>query len=100
MWVTETHDRATYYQRAANLSAGGIYLDGTIPHPRGTIVTLQFTLPGESEAISCRGIVVGDPNEDHLGMHLMFVDIADHKVRRRLSRYLAATGAKPDDGGR
>ena len=98
MWVTETHDQATYYQRSGNLSAGGIYLDGTIPHPRGTIVSLQFTLPGETEAITCRGIVVGDPTPQHLGMHVMFVDIADHRVRRRLLRYLGPTGGDPGGG--
>ncbi len=95
MWVTETHDRATYYQRSGNLSAGGIFLDGTIPHPRGTIVNLQFTLPGEAEAITCRGIVVGEPSEEHLGMHLMFVDVVDRRIQRRLSRYLARTD-RPD----
>jgi hypothetical protein len=77
MWVTETHDGATYYQRSANISIGGIYLEGTIPHASGTMVNLKFTIPGDSEPSELRGIVVGDDDDAHLGMHIMFVDLGD-----------------------
>lgn len=73
MWVEEQRGKDVYYQRSANLSAGGIYLDGTIPHARGTVVQLRFTLPGEADAISIRGEIVGEPNEDRLGMHVKFL---------------------------
>ncbi len=73
MWVEEQRGADVYYQRSANLSMGGIYLDGTIPHPRGTIVQLRFTLPGEDETVSVRGEIVGEPNEERLGMHVKFL---------------------------
>ena len=73
MWVEEQRGADVYYQRSANLSVGGIYLDGTIPHPRGTFVQLRFTLPGDEESISVRGEIVGEPNEEKLGMHVKFL---------------------------
>ena len=89
MWVTETHNGATYYQRSANISAGGIYLDGTIPHATGTMVTLKFTIPGDEEPSEIRGIVVGDDTDERLGMHIMFAELGDKGgVHRRLVSFI------------
>lgn len=74
MWVEEVRDRETYFQRSANLSEGGLYLDGTIPHPKGTVVQLRFTLPGDDGQIEIRGKIVGDPDEERLGMHVKFLE--------------------------
>lgn len=74
MWVEEKRGKDTYYQRTANLSVGGLYLDGTIPHPRGTIVNLRFTLPGDDAPFDLRAEIVGEPNEERLGMHVKFLD--------------------------
>ncbi len=63
MWVEERLGSETYFQRSANLSLGGIYLDHTIPHPPGTVVQLKFTLPGDSEPISVMGEIVGKPDQ-------------------------------------
>ena len=38
IWVEEKTERELYFQRSANLSLGGIYLENTIPHPVGTRV--------------------------------------------------------------
>jgi hypothetical protein len=73
MWVEEQRGADVYYQRSANLSVGGIYLDGTIPHARGTFVQLRFTLPGTEEPLSVRGEIVGEPDEERLGMHVRFL---------------------------
>ena len=40
--VVETHEDSTYFQRTANLSVGGLFLEGTMPHPPGTKVRLQL----------------------------------------------------------
>jgi hypothetical protein len=74
MWVEEKRGRDTYYQRSGNLSIGGLYLDGTIPHAKGTIVHLKFTLPGDEKYIAVRGEIVGDPAGDRLGMHVKFLE--------------------------
>lgn len=97
MWVEEVRGADRYFQRSGNVSRGGIFLDGTIPHPRGTVVNLRFTLPGESEPLQVRGQIVGEPSADRLGMHVQFLDVADDSpLARRLEEFLARTG--PGDG--
>jgi hypothetical protein len=84
MWVEEVREEATYFQRSGNLSMGGLWLDGTIPHPRDTKVQLRFNLPGEEEVIEVRGVIVGDPDEEHLGMHVKFEGLSsDLEARLR-----------------
>ena len=45
IWVEEKTDRELYFQRSANLSTGGIYLENTIPHPVGTRAVGHVHLP-------------------------------------------------------
>jgi uncharacterized protein (TIGR02266 family) len=87
MWVDETHGQDIYYQRAANISEGGLYLERTIPHEKGTVVSLQFTLPDEEEPIRVKGEVVG-ADVDPLGMHVRFLDVSE-ELRERLREYIA-----------
>jgi uncharacterized protein (TIGR02266 family) len=82
MWVEEQHDHGTYFQRTANLSAGGMFLENTIPHPVGTRVKLAFKLPGEAQAIRVTGEIVNAVAEEPPGMGVKFVDLpADVKSR-------------------
>ena len=48
LWVEEHTDDALYFQRATNLSMGGLFLDRTLPHPAGTRVQLEVRLPGDA----------------------------------------------------
>jgi uncharacterized protein (TIGR02266 family) len=91
MWVEESTDRELYFQRGANISMGGLYLERTIPHNRGTVINLRFTLPGETSPIKVHGEIVnvGDTPED-LGMGLRFVDLSDTD-RARIERFMART---------
>jgi hypothetical protein len=59
-----------------------MYLDGTIPHPRGTVVNLRFTLPGDSEPIAVKGEIVGEPDEERLGMHVRFLELPEAAAAR------------------
>lgn len=89
MWVEESSERELYFQRGANISEGGLYLQRTIPHPRGTVVNLRFTLPGEQNPIELRGEIVNvGEHEDDLGMGVHFVDL-DNAVRARLTAFIA-----------
>jgi uncharacterized protein (TIGR02266 family) len=83
MWVEESTDRELYFQRGANISAGGIFLERTIPHSKGTIVNLQFTLPEDSVPIRVKGEIVnvGDATGE-LGMGVKFLDLKDEDLRR------------------
>ncbi len=76
MWVEESTDRELYFQRGANISLGGIFLERTIPHTKGTIVCLQFTLPDETVPIKVRGEIVNvGESTSELGMGIKFLDL-------------------------
>ena len=83
MWVEESTDRELYFQRGANLSLGGIFLERTIPHPRGTLVNLRFTLPTATQPICVRGEIVnvGDAANE-LGMGIRFIDLPETEAQR------------------
>ncbi len=76
MWVEQSTSREVYFQRGTNLSVGGIYLEHTIPMPKGTEVRLVFTLPGDEEPITVRGMIVNiGESVSELGMGVQFVDL-------------------------
>jgi uncharacterized protein (TIGR02266 family) len=88
MWVEESTDRELYFQRGANISVGGIFLQRTIPHTRGTEINLRFTLPGDASPVKVRGEIVnvGD-HADDLGMGVKFLDLADAD-RKRIETFI------------
>jgi uncharacterized protein (TIGR02266 family) len=97
MWVEESTEHELYFQHSANLSSGGMFLERTIPHPVGTIVTLQFTLPGDDAPIRVRSQIVhassGAADSDELGVHLKFLDL-DAKTAERIGRYIKEHGTR------
>jgi uncharacterized protein (TIGR02266 family) len=95
MWVEESTERELYFQRSANISEGGIFLENTVPHPVGTLVNLQFTLPGDSDAIRAQGEIVNAAEGRQLGMGIKFVSL-DSKVRQRLQQFIAKHARKAD----
>jgi uncharacterized protein (TIGR02266 family) len=89
MFVEESHDHATYFQHSSNLSSGGIFLEKTIPHPVGTRVALQFTLPGDHTPIKVTAEIVNAlESEARLGMGLKFVDLPPDAAGR-IDRFVA-----------
>jgi uncharacterized protein (TIGR02266 family) len=92
MWVEEAHEQAVYFQHSANLSAGGIFLDRTVPHPIGTRVQLQFTLPGDSTPLRVQAEIV-NMSEGELGMGMRFVD-PPADLAARIGRFIDEHGAE------
>src|SRR5262245_26683022 len=89
IWVEEATERELYFQRSANLSAGGIYLENTIPHPLGTRVTLRFNIPGDAEKVEVHAEVVGAvAGDEEFGMGLKFLDLTDTHAER-IRQYIA-----------
>jgi len=83
MWVEESTARELYFQRGANISTGGIFLERTIPHQRGTVVSLQFTLPDDTIPIKVKGEIVNvGEAASELGMGVKFVDLSDEDRQR------------------
>ena len=91
IWVEEKTDRELYFQRSANLSRGGIYLENTIPHPVGTRVNLRFQLPGDAEKIEVKAeVAAAIAGEEEFGMGLKFVELPD-AIAERIQQYVART---------
>lgn len=88
MWVEESTERELYFQRSANISTGGIFLERTIPHPKGTIVSLRFTLPDDSSPINVKGEIVnvGELSSE-LGMGIKFLELSQED-RLRIETYI------------
>jgi uncharacterized protein (TIGR02266 family) len=93
MWVEESTDHELYFQRSANISSGGIYLENTIPHPIGTVVSLSFTLPGDTQRVSVKGEIVNAAESGQLGMGIKFVQL-DDAARERIKVFVAREAAK------
>jgi uncharacterized protein (TIGR02266 family) len=96
MWVEESTERELYFQRGANISVGGIFLERTIPHARGTIVSLQFTLPNDTTPIKVKGEIVnvGEASSE-LGMGIKFLDLSESDRERIRSFIERAAPKKP-----
>lgn len=94
MWVEEVGDNSLYFQRSANISIGGLFLEKTIPHPPGTRVKLQFTLPGDKEPLEVVGeIVHGEEFGDRLGMGVKFVSLPK-AVHQHLEKFIRLRDGK------
>ena len=93
MWVQESRGgRELYFQRAANLSRGGMYLENTIPHPFGTEVELEFTIPGQTRPVRLQGKIVNVASgTGDLGMGVEFLAI-DPETARVLDEYIEREG--------
>jgi uncharacterized protein (TIGR02266 family) len=86
LWVEERTDDALYFQRATNLSTGGLFLERTLPHAPGTVVEIDLRLPGDADALRVKGEVVAATSRE-LGMGLRFVELTDG-VKNRIAEYL------------
>ncbi|NUP08502.1 MAG: hypothetical protein HOW73_20830 [Polyangiaceae bacterium] len=88
IWVEEHTKDALYFQRATNLSIGGLFLDGTLPHPPGTRVALDIELPGEGP-LRVEGEVVLH-RSSKTGMAVRFVELEGPR-KQKLEAYLQRT---------
>jgi len=82
----ERTEAGFYFQRTRNLSMGGAFLEGTLPHPAGTRVSLELQLPGDTAALDVDGEVVEAP-DGGVGMGIRFVDLSATQ-RLRLTEIL------------
>ena len=83
--VEERTAGALYFHRAADLSDGGLYLAGTLPHPPGTEIELSLELSSD-EPLQLRGRVAGGRRD--VGMGVRFVDVSE-EARAQIAAYLA-----------
>lgn len=93
MWVEETTERDRYFRRAGNLSRGGLRLDHTIPLPLGTLVNLNFTLPGDSAPVQVACEIVSNAGPDDLRMGVKFLNLSAD-AQARIDAYLARVSSE------
>jgi uncharacterized protein (TIGR02266 family) len=85
--VKETLEDSVYFQRTGNLSVGGLFLEGTMPHPPGTRVQLRFSLPNDPVPIEVLGEIMPPAKDQELGMGVRFVGLGPED-RRRIERFV------------
>ncbi len=80
--------------RALNLNTGGLFAETDRLHPVDTLLTLEFTLPGHAEALSCKGRVAWVNHPEWVktsilpsGMGIQFLDL-EAEVLLAISDYL------------
>ena len=94
MWVEESTSRELYVQRCTNIGLGGLFLEQTVPHPAGTMVSLKFTLPGDQTPLEPRGEIVHvGAHAADLGMGVRFIDLKDVE-KERIDAYALRLEAK------
>ncbi len=86
LWIEESHGGAVYYQRATDLSLGGLFLAHTLPHPPGTRVKLRVDL-GDHDDLSVDAEVVDDGRPAGMGMRFV---APDREIRTRIANFLLA----------
>lgn len=86
LWVEERTEDALYFQRATNLSPGGLFLERTLAHAPGTLVEIDLRFPGDSVPMRVKGEVVPSGSRE-LGMGLRFVELSD-AAKGRINDYL------------
>jgi uncharacterized protein (TIGR02266 family) len=71
-----------------NINAGGLFVEIDRLHPVDTLVTLEFTLPGHTEHIRCRGRVAWVNHPEWIkttslpsGMGIQFLDLTEDAAR-------------------
>ncbi|MDP3275523.1 MAG: PilZ domain-containing protein [Deltaproteobacteria bacterium] len=86
LWVEEHSDDALYFQRATNLSTGGVFLERTLPHAAGTRIEIDLRLPGDAVPLRVTGEVIPVEARE-VGMSVRFVSLSD-PARDRIAQYL------------
>ncbi|HEV8323652.1 MAG TPA: PilZ domain-containing protein [Myxococcota bacterium] len=77
VWVEERRDdREVYYLRTADISAGGAFIEGSIPYGPGTRMQLHIPLPGFVPFVVQAEVVSSGDDRGQLGMGVKFIDPA------------------------
>ena len=63
LWMEEMSGDDVYFRRTGDVSEGGVFFEGAIPHKQGTEVTLKFALPGDREMVVARGKVLNSASD-------------------------------------
>ena len=78
MWVRNIEGNADYFQQTANLSASGMYILSPNPYSAGTVIDIEFQVPGTDYIIKCGAEVLKCTDEDPMiGISVQFKDMSN-----------------------
>lgn len=87
--------------RVLNINAGGLFVETDRLHPVDTLLTLEFTLPGQTSTLRCKGRVAWVNHPEWVktsslpsGMGIQFLDLTDDAA----AAVRAIVEKKPSDG--
>jgi len=95
--VVEVDGTTTYFRYATNVSVGGMRIDGTVPYEAGTVLTLIFIAPGDTDPTRVQVEVLGPGDADGRGMRVRFLDDEDSDLRISLRRFVRMKTQRGDD---
>ena len=78
MWVRNIDGNADYFQQTANLSTNGMYILSPNPYEIGTVIDIEFQVPGTNHIIKCGAEILRCTEENQvIGLSAKFVDMSD-----------------------
>ncbi len=78
MWVRNIEGDADYFQQTGNLSADGMYILSPNPYSTGTLIDIEFQVPGTDYIIKCGAEVLKcTPEEPMIGLSTKFVNMSE-----------------------
>ena len=92
MWVRNIEGEADYFQQTANLSANGMYILSPNPYSIGTIIDIEFQVPGTDYIVKCGAEVLKCSDEEPMiGLSVRFKDMSsqDKKIVEKAIAQLA-----------
>ena len=82
MWVRNIEGEADYFQQTANLSEDGMYILSPVPYSTGTIIDLEFQIPGTDYIVKCGAEVLKCTAEDPMiGLSVKFVNMPENEKK-------------------
>ena len=78
MWVRNMEGDADYFQQTANLSTNGMYILSPNPYEVGTVIDIEFQVPGTDYIIKCGAEILRCTEENQvIGLSAKFVNMSD-----------------------
>ena len=92
MWVRNIEGEADYFQQTANLSVNGMYILSPNPYSAGTVIDIEFQVPGTDYIIKCGAEVLKCTDEEPMiGLSVRFKNMTeqDKKIVEKAIAQLA-----------
>ena len=94
MWVRNIEGDADYFQQTANLSTNGMYILSPNPYEVGTVIDIEFQVPGTDYIIKCGAEILRCSEENQVfGLSAKFANMSDADIDRQFRNAEAKLGS-------